>query len=295
MKDYLILTDTSCNLEKKYREQYGIEVVSMHYLLNNEDHLADNDWQSINAKDFYDTIRQGTRITTSQVDENQYEEKFIQCAKENKDVLVLACSNALSSSINEAKRAREEVLSKYDNIRIEIVDSVCACYTLGMLAMEVAKLKQSGANLDEALNYALEERYTFLEVGYADQLKYLRQAGRVSAAAAFFGSIIGVRPIIIFDREGHNVAVKKAKGRKAAHQICADYIKEYGLFDKVDTIYLAHADCLDDANELIEVLKENLQNDKIKYHCNYVEPAIGASVGPGTIIIGFKGKKEMRG
>ena len=291
---FAIVTDTCTNLEEATLKELNIEVVRMHYMIDNKDYLANNDWPDISPDEFYKHVRSGEKIYTSQVDSLQYIDTFKRVLKETNEILVICVGKAFSSTIDEARRAKEEVLKEFPNARIEVIDSYGATYSFGMLVMECARLRNEGKSFDEVLNYALEDRTSYLECGYCDELKYLKRAGRINAAAAFFGTLIGIKPMIIYDETGHNTAIEKLKGRKAANKRCAEIIKNYGILDKFNTIYVAHSNSIDLANEVIEAIKEELNNPNIKFHVGEITQVIGASVGPGTIIIGFYGNKELR-
>ena len=291
---FTIITDTASNLESKYTDELNIEVVRMHYCIEDKDYLVYNDWSNYNVDDFYDYIRKGNRVFTSQVDFEQYKDLYVKSLKEGKDVLVLACGSAFSATIDVARHAKEEALKEYPNGRIEVIDADGACYSFGMWVMECAKMRNEGKSFDEVFTWANENKRSFLEIGYCDELKYLKRAGRINAAAAFFGTLVGIKPIIIYDETGHNTAFEKTAGKKQANQRCADYIKKYGRFDYFKTIYVAHSNSLELANQVVETLKQTLNDDSITYHIQEITAVIGASVGPGTIIIDFYGDSSMR-
>ena len=291
---FAIVTDTCTNLEEATLKELNIEVARTHYMIDNKDYLTNNDWTDVSPEEFYKHVRAGEKIYTSQADSHQFKEIYERVLKETNDILVICVGKAFSSTIDEAGRAKDEVLKEYPNARIEILDSYGATYSFGMLVMECARLRDEGKSFEEVLNYALEDRTSYLECGYCDELKYLKRAGRINAAAAFFGTLIGIKPMIIYDETGHNTAIEKLKGRKAANKRCAEIIKEYGILDKFNTIYVAHSNSKQLADEVIEAIKEELNNPNVKFHVGEITQVIGSSVGPGTIIIGFYGNKELR-
>ena len=293
MKDFVLVTDTCSGLNSEVLNKYQIKCASTHSIIGERDLLADNDWKEMSAHEFYDLVRSGFRITSSQADSIQFENIFNEIVESGKDALYIACSSALTSSIREAERAAKEVLSKHKGARIEIIDSLCACYAEGMLVIEAAKRKEAGKSLDEVVSYVEEHKLNFNEVGSVESLKYLRQAGRVSAAASFFGGLIGIKPIIIFSTRGGNYACEKVKGRKNSMIRSIELMKEYALFDEINEIHISHADKEEDAIEFKNLCEEMIGGD-IKYYFHMIDAAIGASVGPGTFIVNFYGRKEMR-
>ena len=162
-----------------------------------------------------------------------------------------------------------------------------------MVIKEVSKLRDKGASIDECLAYIEKEKENFNEVGTVEKLTYLRLAGRISASAAFFGGILSVKPIVVYDKVGHNVAVEKVKGRKASFEKIAEYVKKYAKLDVINDVYISHADCIDDA-KLVAELIQNKFEQKINFTFGFVEPGVGSSVGPGTLILAFYGSSEIR-
>ena len=163
-----------------------------------------------------------------------------------------------------------------------------------MLASECSKKRANGESIDDVYNWILAERLNFNEVGTVDNLTYLRNAGRVSASAAFFGGIFSIKPMIVYDSTGHNVAIEKVRGRKSSLEKTAEYIIKYAYLDKNNKVFISHADCLDDAKYVAEVVRSHFPYKDIDFRFGYIEPGIGYSVGPGTIIANFYGDPAIR-
>ena len=114
---------------------------------------------------------------------------------------------------------------------------------------------------------------------------------RISFASAFFGGLLNVKPIIISDVNGQNVSIEKLKGKKQAfNRIVERAVEEYNP-EICKDIIIAHADNLDDANELKSMLLEKLPDIEDLITINYIGPIVGASVGPGTVAIYCMGKE----
>ena len=109
---FIIFGDTVCDMTRQMRQQYNIEYVKMNYCIDGKEYPASLDWESHSAKEFYDMMRSGTVVTTTQVPRHVYEEAFENCCKEGKDVLYVACSSALSGSINIAIVVANELKEK---------------------------------------------------------------------------------------------------------------------------------------------------------------------------------------
>ena len=113
MKDYVIVSDSCCDLEKPLRDKYSIEYIPMSFTVGEKNYPASLDWEQIPAKQFYDTIRGGTRIITSQVTSSQFYDSFKSYLDKGKDVLYVSCSSALSGSFEASLDAAEKLSGLY--------------------------------------------------------------------------------------------------------------------------------------------------------------------------------------
>ncbi|MBE5732018.1 MAG: DegV family protein [Clostridiales bacterium] len=289
MSKYVIFTDTASDIPKEYREKYGIEYVKMSYNYDEKNYPADLDWEVHGSpKGFYDVMRNGTRIKTAQVSDNEYKTNFEKWLKDGYDILYIACSSAISASINGAIRVRNELDTLYPDRKIIIIDSLRGCGSIFFMSMEVSKLKANGATIEEAEKWVLDNRMKVHQLGTVADLKYLKQAGRVSATSAFFGGLFHVKPIIISDAKGQNFAIEKVKGRKQSLDRLISIFKSEYVPDTYPTVIISNADCEEDAS----YLKEQVLNFGVKEEniiISTIGPATGSSVGPGMISLYYYG------
>ena len=280
--------NSTSDLCKDLRQLHDIDYVAMNITYDDKEFKASLDWEEYSAKELYDLMRNGKRVRTTQVPYNTYFDKFMECGKEGKDVLYISCSSALSGTVNIARTVRDEVLETYKDMKICIVDSLISSLGQGYLVIKASELKKEGKSIDEITAYLEENKLKTQQVATVASLEYLRRAGRVKATKAFFGNLFGVKPIIMSDAKGQNYAFKKVKGRRASLLYLVDYLKENIVNPEEQTIYISHADTLEDATFVKEhILKEvNCKEVFIDYIC----PIVGSSVGPGTIIVFYQGE-----
>ena len=117
--------------------------------------------------------------------------------------------------------------------------------------------------------------------------KYLKQAGRVSAASAFFGGLLNIKPILIEDAQGRNFAVEKVKSRITSLERLVERTVEQFKDVPHQKVFISHAECLEDALNLKDMLINAL--GKIEIELSYIGPIVGASVGPNTMGVFFYG------
>lgn len=289
MKNYIILGDSTCDLSTEIRIEYNIDYAVMNFLCEEKESPASLDWESISPKEFYDLMRNGKKVTTTQVPYNIFYNKFTECAENNLDVLYISCSSGLSGSVNTARLVKDEILEKYPNIKIEIVDSLISSLGQGSLLIEASKLRKEGKTIEEVRDYIESIKLKVHQAGTVASLEYLKRAGRIKASKAFFGNLLGVKPIIISDIKGQNYAYKKVKGRKNSLLQLVEEMKENIVDSESQTIYISHADSIEDAMFVKEIIEKEIKCKDV--YINYIGPVVGASVGPGTIIVFCRGEE----
>ena len=292
MSKFIILTDSSCDLDKEIRDKYQIEYVPMHFSIDGKDYDADLDWKTISVKDFYDTMRKGTRIFTAQVNAEEYKIVFEKYLSEGYDILSISCSSGLSASVKASYVARDEMLEKYPDRKIICIDSLISCAGVGILTIRASELRQEGKSIEEVAAWVEENKLNIRQEGTVDKLSFLKQAGRISAAAAFFGGLLSVKPIVISDVKGRNVSVEKVKGRKESIKRIAERVAERYLPVDYKGIFILHADCYEDAQLLKAEIMAKVDISEEDIHFGYIGPIIGASCGPGMMGVYFYGDKE---
>ena len=288
MKNIKIFTDSCSDLTKDLRDKYDIDYVKMNTVFNGEEKTADLDWTEYTPKEFYDIMRNGGRITTTQVPEQEFRKEFTKALEDGYDIVYIGCSSKLSGSVEMGKVVSKELLKNYPDRKIHCINSLNACMGEGALAVKAAQLRAEGMSSDEIAEKINAIRNNVNQYVTVHSLDALKRAGRVKAASAFFGNLLGVKPIIISNTEGDNVPIKKAKGRFNSMREIVDLMAENITEPDKQCVYIAHADSEDDALELEKLIKEKIP--AAKTHINYIGPIIGASIGPDALGIFAFGK-----
>lgn len=290
MRDFVIITDSTSDLTQQMRQEYGVEYVKMNYVIDGVEYKASLDWESHSVREYYDLMRNGVRVFTTQIHRDVYREAFAAAVEAGKDVVYISCSSALSASVNVARLVAQELMGEHSDAGIYCVDSLISSLGQGYLVMEASRKRAEGMNAAETAAYIESIKLCVNQCGTVASLEYLRRSGRVKASKAFFGNLFGVKPIIISDRKGQNYAYKKAKGIVNARIAIAEHIAQ-AADGRYDELLLTHADCMED----IELLKEEIL--KIapfkKVTVSTIGPIVGASVGPGTVIAFCHGKEVL--
>lgn len=287
---FAVITDSTSDLSKELREKYSIDYCKMEFSLENKIFRASLDWDEISSKDFYDSMRSGKRYKTVQVPFKTFDEKFREHLSKGEDILYIACSSGLSGSVNTANVLAGEFRTDFPGRKIICIDSLISGLGQGSMAIKAAQMRDEGKSLEDTAAWIEDNKLFFNQYGTVENLDYLKAAGRVTASSAFFGNLFSVKPILISDLEGHNLAVKKVKGRKSSLFELAAMTAQYITDPLSQTIYIGHADDEASANVVAEKIKELIPGAETSLYV--IGPIVGASVGPGTIIVFYCGKHK---
>jgi len=290
MEKFAIFTDSAGDIEKDLREKYDIDYCSMNVSWDGQEHLASLDWdQGFTPHEFYDLMRRGTRIFTTQVPATEFDKKFRQHLDNGEDICYISCSNALSGSINTARNVAAKLALLYPQRKILCIDTLISGFAQGAMAIKASEMRKDGKTIDEVEQCVESIKLKYNQFGTTEDLSFLKRAGRVSASSAFFGNLFAVKPIVISDAKGHNYAYKKVKGRRASLIEIAQSSVEASENPQDQIIWISHADDLESAEFVKqEILKRARYKD---VHIGFVGPIIGASTGPGTVIVYCFGKE----
>ena len=289
-KEYVIMTDSSCDLPQELADQLGLEVLPLEVMADGKNYRNWLDGREIGFKEFYKLAREGKELKTSAVNTAAFEEKMEKLLKEGKDILYIGFSSGLSTTYNSGEAAARELREKYPDRKIYTVDTLAASLGQGMIIYYAAKKKEAGATIEEVRDFVENEKLHMCHWFTVDDLNYLKRGGRISAATAAVGTMLSIKPVMHMDNEGHLVAVGKARGRKAALCQLLDTMGELGEGLEGQTTFICHSDCMDDAQYVASQMKERFGVAQV--NITWIGPVIGAHTGPGPIGIFFWGSER---
>ena len=289
-KEYVIMTDSSCDLPQELADQLGLEVLPLEVMADGKNYRNWLDGREIGFKEFYKLAREGKELKTSAVNTAAFEEKMEELLKEDRDILDIGFSTGLSTTYNSGEAAARELREKYPDRKIYTVDTLAASLGQGMIIYYAAKKKEAGATIEEVRDFVENEKLHMCHWFTVDDLNYLKRGGRISAATAAVGTMLSIKPVMHMDNEGHLVAVGKARGRKAALCQLLDTMGELGEGLEGQTTFICHSGCMDDAQYVASQMKERFGVAQV--NINWIGPVIGAHTGPGTIGIFFWGSER---
>lgn len=280
----VFFTDTDCEMSYIDAETLGMHVIGMPYTIKGQEHVYDFG-KNTDIKSFYDDMRAGEVVTTSALNSQDYIDYFEPILASGEDILYVHFSSNLSATFDHMSIALQALREKYPDRKVTCFDTSNICLGAGLLAIEACKLHNAGASDEEVVAFLTEMKEKIAVYFYVDSLQYLKRGGRISGAAAVFGSLLNIKPILTVTKEGKLEKLTTVKGTKKAIDFMLNkFNEEYGDNDKYETFVIDadNKEIADDFAEKIRLTGKNVSLRRIA-----IGPVIGAHAGPGTIGVIF--------
>lgn len=281
-----LITENTADLPEEYYKEHDIEEVYLSYIIDGKTYTGEN---SLSSEEFYARVRQGAMPTTSQTNAEEIRERYLNLLKQGKEILHLSFSSGLSGSCGAAVMAAKQIREQIPEAKIEVVDTLCASLGQGLLVHKVWEKKQENPDitLAELASYARELVPNLCHNFTVDDLNHLHRGGRVSKATAVVGTLVGIKPVLHVDDEGHLVSLNTVRGRKKSLAALVDRMEKQTQGFANDIVFISHGDCLEDAEYVQHLVEERFGIHR--FIINPVGPVIGAHSGPGTVALFFVG------
>ena len=290
MSDFVIMTDSSCDLPASLAEEMELTVLPLTYYIEDKVYTNYLDEREIAFSEIYAKLRTKCPAKTSAVNMNDFMAPMENLLSAGKDVLYIGFSSGLSGTYNAGAAAAKELAERYPERKIYTVDSLCASLGQGLLIYHAWQEKQKGKTIEEVRDFTENTKLHLCHWFTIDDLMFLKRGGRISGTTAVVGSMLNIKPVMHVDNDGHLIKVDTARGRKASIKALAEKAGQLGVDLDQQTIFISHGDCVEEANYLADIMRTRFNVRKLLV--NYVGPVIGAHSGPGTIALFFLGRER---
>jgi len=276
-----ILTDSASDLPEEIIKEYDIEVLPMTIIKDDKEY---KDRIDISPKVIFDGMRNKEVFKTSQVTPIAFEEKFEQYAKQGIPVVYVGFSSELSATYQSSVIAKDNVLTKYPEAKIEVIDTYAASGGFGLIVLETAKFAKAGKEVDEILDRVNLAKESIDHIFTVDDIEYLYRGGRVSRTSAVLGGMLNIKPILEV-KDGKLIPLEKVRGKNKVFTRMVELMEERSIDKDFTnaTICITHGDDLEGALKLKELI-EKRYNAK-NFIINMIGATIGAHSGPGTLAL----------
>ena len=291
MRDYIIMTDSCCDLNQQEVDELGLTVLPLSFTIDGKTYLNTPDHADMSPEEFFAKIAAGENSTTAAANVGQFDEAMRRALDAGKDILCICFSGALSTTYQSACIAAETVLAKHPEGRIRVIDSLSASLGQGLLMYLTAHKKlEENLTLDQLGDWVEENKLHVCHWFTVDDLNYLKKGGRVSAATALVGTMLSIKPIMHTSDEGKLTVVGKARGRKSSLNTLIDTVGRLGIDLQDQVMFICQADCQAEAEAVAAQLKQRYGVKEV--YINYIGPVIGSHTGPNTMGLFFVGTER---
>ncbi len=215
MSKYVVLTDSTCDLPEEAAKQHNIDIVCFKIALDGEGYTERVDFT---PEQFCEMLKKASGLpTTAQITQFEFFDKFEEYDRQGVEQTLYISINAGGSGTNAAAHAAAaQFHEEHPDSRMEIfiVDSHAYSMAEGAGVIEAKQKLDAGETMESVVEY-LNDKYAKMEILLtAYTLKVIRKSGRISAAAAIAGDLLGIHPIFTLN-DGVSQVVKKVRGEKA--------------------------------------------------------------------------------
>ena len=294
MSDFVLSCCSTADLSIEFLKEKDIKYCCFHYWLNDEEH-SDDMWQSMSPDEFYSAMSNGADTKTSQINADEFEEYFEQFLSEGKDILHLTLSSGISGVCNSALIAKNNLLEKYPDRKIYIIDSLGASSGYGLIMATLADMRDAGSTIDELADFAEEHKLNMHHWFFSMDLTFYVKGGRVTKTAGFVGNMLNICPLLNMDNYGRLIPRFKIRTKKKVIATTVEQMVEHAD-DGVNynkACFISHSGCPDDAEATRKSVEEKFPNLKGKVKIFPIGTTIGSHTGPGTVALFFWGDKRV--
>ena len=285
MNKILITAEDTCDLTPELCKKYNIETIGMNLNVDGIEYNTKS--KPISSEEFYKAMKADKKVSTSLVNEYDAKEFLEKNLNNGYDIVHIGFSRNLSGTFNNFVSASEQLKEVYGD-RIRIVDSLTACIGQGLNAILASQYNDGTKTLDEVADYAKEISTHISHVFIVDSLKYLARTGRSSKLTASIGTLLQIKPVLHADDDGRLTNIQKVISRKKSIQVISQKTVDTKN-NMSDIIFVAHANCIDDATTLASQIEQQLNIKPIIVDIGVI---IGSHSGPGTLAVFYTSDKR---
>lgn len=287
---YRIFTDATSDLTLELLKGLPkVEIIPMQVQINDQQYTY-GPYGNLPVPVFYNLQRQGHFAATSQINPQTYHYYFNRALMQGMDVLYLGFSSGLSGCMQSANICAEELKEKYPDRKIICIDTLCAAVGEGFLVLEAAKRQAEGMGIDDLASWVMENRMNVCHWFTVDVFDHLKHGGRVGAASAAMGTMLGIKPMLHVDDDGKLAVMEKPRGQKKAMEAQLKRMDAGWLPGFGQRVIIGHGDDLDKAKLLQAEVAKKFPNAEIQLA--YIGPVIGAHTGPGMLALIYWGNNR---
>ena len=294
MADFVLSCCSTADLTKEHFQQRDISYICFHYALDGVDY-PDDLGETMPFDKFYAAMANGAETRTSQVNISEFVDYFTPFLEQGKDILHVCLSSGISGTINSARNAALIVQERFPERKVYIVDSLGASSGYGLLMDTAATKRDEGLSAEELAAWLEENRLKLHHWFFSTDLSSYVRGGRISRAAAVFGGLLEICPLLNMDNLGRLIPRNKIRTKKKVISEIVTRMEQHAQdgLDYSGKCYISNSACYDDAREVANLVEARFSKLNVKVEINNVGTTIGAHTGPGTVALFFWGDERV--
>lgn len=293
MKLFDISTDSTCDLYANEIQDNDLYFLPLTYTI--EDKQGITEYQDcFTSLDqyvaYYNRLREGVVSRTSMNNPAVHEEHFRKMAENGvKDAIHFTISYGLCRTVDVAREAVEVVKKDYPDFNCLCVECNTTTVGQGFLVKIAIDMRNRGKTLQETFDYVEKNKSKIQHFIIVDSLTHLMRGGRLSATSAIVGTMLKVKPILVFTKEGKLQKYKQSNGMKHTVLTAVKEAEKYTVNKDYPLFTVAHTD-----NEVMaKYMADALQSTyKVQTETRMIGPVIGSHVGPNAVAYIFLSNEE---
>ncbi len=295
MENFAILTDAGGDFTREVLKKYGIEETPTSTVVwpDGSEKPTDLYYETISVEDYFKLMtNKKNNFSSSIPSPGTIYDRLSALAKEGRNIMVFTISSKMSGGYSAFSVAAKDVMEKYPNIKIEVIDTLRYSGAITLLAVQASLCRSKGMSFEETVEYLQEYKLHIHQAGFLDDLFFLARKGRLSKGLAFMGNLIGVKPLAdLCNETGLSQPIGKAKGYKQVMKIFPQFI-EKTIGDAKDKVFVVtYSLRKEQALQMKQIIEE-------KYHPEHlifvpVGQSTGCNVGPGLAAAFYAGDERV--
>lgn len=294
MSKYILSCCSTVDISQEHLEKRNIHYICYHFTLDGKQY-SDDLGKSVPYDVFYRAMANGAETKTSQVNVDEFIAYFTPFLEQGLDVLHVSMSSGITGTFNSATIARNELLEKFPERKILVVDSLAASSGYGLLMDKLADLRDAGLTIDELYEWTRSHKLELHHWFFSTDLTFYVKGGRITKASGWFGTILKICPLLNVNYLGKLIPREKIRTKPKVIKAIVDKMELYAQdgLEYSGKCYVCHSACYEDARAVADLIESKFKNLNGKVLINSIGTTIGCHSGPGTVAVFFWGKPRV--
>lgn len=294
-ENFAILTDAGGDFTREIIEKYGIEETPMSTVVwpDGSNRPTDLYWDTMTPNEYFTLMTNKKNNFSSSIPSPQtIVDRLSALAAAGRNVIVITISSTMSGGYSAFTVGAREVMEKYPEVKIKVIDSLRYSGAIDLIAVEASLCREKGMDFDSTVKYLQDFRLRIHQCGFIDDLFFLARKGRIAKGKAFMGNMIGIKPLgDLCNETGQTQIIGKARGYKTVMKLFPEYIRKT-IGDPTNKSFVVTYSLREpQALEMKKMIEETFKPKNLIFVP--VGQSTGCNVGPGLAAAFYAGDEPV--